>query len=128
MLELARVQEIRQLLAEKRLSQRKIATTLGVSRGTVLAIARGPHARETRPMTREEDLEERIGPVERCPTCGGRVIMPCLLCHVRRLQQRQKQRRRLAGASSGRPQPSGLRPAVSGDACSATQSTACPMP
>ena len=57
MLPLATVQEIRRLLDEGQLSQRKIAAQLGVSRGTVGAIAsgrRGMFGRE--PDTDHPDL------------------------------------------------------------------------
>ena len=69
MLPLAKVQEIKRLLDEGDLSQRRIAKQLEVSRGVVAAIAngrRGLHGRES--THRDEDLE--LGPPERCPKCG----------------------------------------------------------
>jgi len=109
MLKASIVHQIRQLLDEKRLSQRKIAGEMGVSRTTVQAIAQGRHARDRRESLDEDSaFQEPAGPLQRCPTCGGLVYMPCLLCHVRRLQQKQKARRRFAnhaGAAVQGPNP-----------------------
>ena len=77
--------EIRRLLAEGQLSQRKIALHVGVSRGTVHAMARGKrpeHLREIR-HRRRSPLITPTGPPRRCPQCGGLVQMPCLACQVR---------------------------------------------
>ncbi len=84
------VAEVRRLLEEKRLSQRKIARTTGVSRGTVNAIARGIRPDyetryETRPGPWQGDFVPPSGPLHRCPGCGGLVQMPCLVCYVRGL-------------------------------------------
>ncbi|MGD0897968.1 MAG: helix-turn-helix domain-containing protein [Thermoguttaceae bacterium] len=80
------VDEIRHLLDQGAMSQRKIARRLGVSRGTVNAIALG-----TRPdyLDRRDELGgffPPAGPPRRCPGCGGMVFMPCLLCHVRAMK------------------------------------------
>ena len=83
------VEEIKRLLAEKRLSQRKIAVRLGVSRGTVHAIARGK--RRDRPPREPERPRRPAGPPERCPGCGGQVYMPCLLCRARAVKERRAQ-------------------------------------
>lgn len=77
----ALVDEIKRLLAEKRLSQRKIAVRLGISRGTVHAIACGK--RPDCPPRELQEFDRPLGPPERCPGCGGRVYMPCLLCQIR---------------------------------------------
>ena len=78
------VQEIRRLLVEEQWSQRKVSRITGISRGTVGRIANGqrPDYLENR-RNREEEWPEISGPPERCPTCGGRVYMPCRLCSVR---------------------------------------------
>ena len=76
------VQEIRRLLEEKHLSQRKIASLTGVSRHTVRKIANGQHL-DYLEHRREEEWPEISGPLERCSSCGGRVYMPCRLCMVR---------------------------------------------
>lgn len=78
------VREIRELLEQGQLSQRKISQKVGVSRGTVNAIARGK--RVDRQPAGGRDGMDRIaqpGPPRRCPGCGGLVWMPCLLCHIR---------------------------------------------
>ena len=104
MLPLALVEEIRQLLEEGQLSQRKIAAKLGVSRGTVGAIAsgrRGIYGRE--PEAGELVLACLDQVPERCPGCGAMVYKPCLLCHTRRYQCHQE---RIAMLSrQGRPNP-----------------------
>lgn len=73
------LEEIRRLLAQRRLSQRDIARLMRVSRSTVAAIARGKRPRPEAPV-----VEKRpSGPPQRCPTCGGKVYMPCHLCRIR---------------------------------------------
>jgi transcriptional regulator with XRE-family HTH domain len=82
----ALVEEIRRMLLADRLSQRKIAQTLGISRGTVNAIARGRRRdNSTRRCQCEEDegFTPPTGMPARCPGCGGLTQMPCLLCYVR---------------------------------------------
>lgn len=82
MLSCSTVKEIRRLLAEGKLSQRKIAVMTGVSRGSVSAIALGRRADySTRDFNDEETLEPS-GPPERCPKCGAMVYMPCLMCSL----------------------------------------------
>jgi transcriptional regulator with XRE-family HTH domain len=89
--------EIKRLLDEGNLSQRRIARQLGVSRGTVHAIARGkrPDYR-TRKREREDEFVATGAPWGRCPTCGGMVQMPCLACRVRAIRE---ERRRSAGGT-----------------------------
>ena len=78
------VTEIRRLLVEDKLSQRKIAKLTGVSRGTVGAIASGRRP-DYEPRSKSDDEFERpSGPPQRCTTCGGMVYMPCRLCALRR--------------------------------------------
>ncbi len=88
------VEKIRELLREGRLSQRKIARHLGVSRGTVNAIALGRRPDyEARRKCLADDIIRPRGPFVRCPTCGAKTQMPCLACQIRRWAVR----RRLAG-------------------------------
>ena len=84
------VDEIHRLLGEGHLSQRGIALRIGVSRGTVNAIARGKRICDParRPRDEEGFTPPRGLPV-RCPGCGGRVQMPCLLCYMRLRRGRQ---------------------------------------
>jgi Winged helix-turn-helix DNA-binding len=88
------IDEIHRLLREGRLSQRKIAARLHVSRGTVSAIASGRRGL----FGREPDGDDATtfrphSPPERCPRCGYRVYMPCLVCHSRDFQERQTELR-----------------------------------
>ncbi len=91
------VDHIKQHLAAGQLSQRKIARALGVSRATVGLIATGqrPDYAERR-LQQEEDATwfGDLGPLMRCPECGGRVYMPCRLCRVRALNEAETQARR----------------------------------
>jgi hypothetical protein len=90
MLALGKVKEVERLLAMGTLSYRRIAATIGVSRATVSAIARG--ARPDYESRLRSRLEEQapLGPIERCPGCGGRVYMPCRLCRVRKLKAQEQ--------------------------------------
>jgi hypothetical protein len=86
MLAQAIVEQIRLLLREGTLSQRKIAKRLGVSRGTVNAIAQGKRTDYPGGPDALGDFVPAAGPPRRCPSCGGMVFMPCLLCHVRSMR------------------------------------------
>ena len=78
------VDQVRRLLAEGELSQRKIAATAGISRGTVGAIAAGRRPdHDASAACRRGQLLPRSGPPRRCPGCGGMVYMPCRLCRLR---------------------------------------------
>lgn len=103
MIEPSVVEEVRRLLAEGKLSQRKIAKHLGISRATVGAIASGKRP-DYQPRPREEDDPFQItGPPRRCPGCGGVVYLPCRLCYVREMKRKEKQQaRRRAIMSAGR--------------------------
>ena len=79
------VERIRCLLSEKSLSQREISRRLGVSRGTVGAIARGtrldgPRRRSIKPIV------EPGGRPKRCRSCGALVRLPCLRCQLHALR------------------------------------------
>jgi hypothetical protein len=80
-----RVQQVRQLLAEGKHSQRAIARIIGISRGTVGAIASGKRrdARPRRDTCKVDEFSQPTGPPERCPGCGAMVYMPCRLCRTR---------------------------------------------
>jgi transcriptional regulator with XRE-family HTH domain len=80
------IAEIDHLLKEGQLSQRQIAKRMGVSRGTVSAVARG--SRELHDEEPEIDSLEDAQPL-RCPVCGYRVYLPCLVCSVRIYRQQQ---------------------------------------
>ncbi len=92
------VNDIRNLLAEGNLSQRKIANQLGVSRGTVSAIACGKrHDYTVRCRQRPHDDFAPTGPVRRCPECGAMVLMPCLACRIRAMKREGGRGKRRGG-------------------------------
>lgn len=90
MLAATKIDEARRLLAEGSMSQRRIAKAIGISRATLSGIASGkrPDYEALRRARGQE--EEPLGPVERCPTCGGKVHMPCRLCRVRAVQEQER--------------------------------------
>jgi hypothetical protein len=91
MLPLVMAEDIRRLLEEGELSQRKIAAKLGVSRGTVGAIASGKRGiYGSEPDPEKPGLRSLDLPPERCSGCGGTVYMPCVLCRARRYADRQQ--------------------------------------
>jgi len=85
MLAPAIVERIRDLLEEGKLSQRKIATLLGISRGTVARIASGerPDYEAIRQQRRDEQRALPTGPLRRCDACGAMVYLPCRACATR---------------------------------------------
>ncbi len=86
-----KAREIRRLLDEGKLSQRKIALLMGVSRGTVSAIASGkrPDYEEIW-RKRNGGFVPPSGPHVRCRGCGGKARMPCLVCHVRKIAESRR--------------------------------------
>jgi hypothetical protein len=86
MISLALVEEIKRRLKGGRLSQRKIARQLGVSRGTVNAIARGKRPDYGAHKEPSDGFVAPSGPAVRCPGCGGKVQMPCLACRLRMIR------------------------------------------
>jgi len=89
MLSTERVAQIRSFLTDGRMSQRAIARTLRVSRGTVEAIAQNRRPNyAARAENRLAGRDPPAGPVERCPGCGGMVQMPCLACRLRAMRKR----------------------------------------
>ena len=94
MLAPAIVAEIKRLLADEGLSQRTVVRRTGVSRGTVHAIARGKRPdHDPRDDPDDDGFQYPTGPTKRCPTCGGMVLMPCLLCRVRAIIESQRRGR-----------------------------------
>jgi hypothetical protein len=77
---------IEKLLAEGKLSQRKIAKKVGVSRGVVASVASGrrPDYEQLQHKRRQGQEPLPLGPLARCRECGGMVYMPCRLCESRR--------------------------------------------
>ncbi|HYW78398.1 MAG TPA: hypothetical protein VE890_02440, partial [Thermoguttaceae bacterium] len=85
MLAPAIVEKICRLLDEGHLSQRKIATQMRVSRGTVGRIASGerPDYEAMRQRREDEQRDVPIGPLQRCDACGAMVYLPCRACTTR---------------------------------------------
>ena len=85
MLSVTIVLEIQRLLKSGRWSQRKIARMLGVSRGTVSAVARGRRKAETNRELKSIESSGFIPPKgvpRRCSRCGALTKMPCLSCQI----------------------------------------------
>jgi hypothetical protein len=80
------IEEVERLLLQGSLSHRQIATQLGVSRGTVNAVANGQRAvRNARRAAHRDHFEPPQGLPRRCPSCGRLVQMPCLACRLQNL-------------------------------------------
>jgi len=98
MIEPEKIQRVQRLLATGQYSQRTIAHLAGVGRATVSQIARGSLDDRIASMNYDE-LEphpvEPERPYVRCPTCGGRVWMPCVLCQLQARRERDRRRARL---------------------------------
>jgi transcriptional regulator with XRE-family HTH domain len=77
------VAEVRRLLGEGKHSQREIARLMGISRGSISAIASGRRPDYESLGQAEQEEWQPDGPPARCPGCGGMVYLPCLLCRVR---------------------------------------------
>jgi hypothetical protein len=88
MLSPALIRRIKQLLAERTHTYRQIARLLGVSCGTISAIASGKRWSDEALDLRGQGEPE--GPPLRCPRCGGLVMMPCVLCSTRKLSARTR--------------------------------------
>jgi hypothetical protein len=100
MLPLKVVREVRRLLDEGRHSQRQIAETVGVSRGTVQAIAAGKRGIYGAEPT--GDAEPSNVPPVRCPGCGARVYLPCVLCKARAYRAHRELAKSLQAANPKR--------------------------
>ncbi|MEX2309487.1 MAG: helix-turn-helix transcriptional regulator [Pirellulales bacterium] len=90
MLPKALIHEIDRLLKQGGLSHRKIAARVGVSRGVVSAIANG--RRGLFGKNPEDDRRTHVpnSPPMRCPCCGYRVYLPCLICEARQHKYQHK--------------------------------------
>jgi hypothetical protein len=85
-----RVEDIRRLLAEGKLSERAIAQQTGVSRGMVAAVARG-----SRPPQPADVSPEPLAVAHRCNECGANVYPPCIACAIRAMGEEASCRGRL---------------------------------
>ena len=85
MLDVSVIDEVARLIREGRLSQRRIAKKLGISRGIVGAVANGTRSLFGMHANKEnaESVEQTTSRLpERCPGCGGRVLLPCVYCRA----------------------------------------------
>ena len=82
--------EIRRLLEEGILSQRRIAVATGVSRATVGVIARGTRPNRVLIGLRPYEPSRPARPPERCPRCRLFVYLPCRVCAARAARGRQQ--------------------------------------
>ncbi len=81
------------LLAGGRHTERQIAATVGISRGSVAMLKKLGHERP-RPAKGSGMLEARPkGPVERCPGCRRLIEMPCLACEAEAYRSARPARR-----------------------------------
>ena len=76
------IQKILHLVDQDKMSQRKIAKQLGVSRGTVQAVVHGRRTEHNPSAMKVASWVVPSGPPKRCPHCGGLVQMPCLACQL----------------------------------------------
>lgn len=90
MLPTAIVNEIDALVRAGTLSNRKIAMRLGVSRGVVNAIASGKRQLHGGDSDAALLPLGATRPAVRCPYCGYRVYMPCLVCRTREHKRSQR--------------------------------------
>lgn len=86
-------QRIHQLL-NAGISIRQIARQLKVGRNQIAKMARGERPnyaelRRLRKLKRARQLAVRKGPPQRCPECGYKVFMPCVLCTARAKQKKR---------------------------------------
>ena len=79
----SKVKEIRRLLRQGGITQRKIAEIVGVHKGTVEAIAQG-----RRQYLKQRRGAKHVSPDVRCPGCGGMTQMPCMVCDRRALKEK----------------------------------------
>ena len=87
-------QRIHQLL-NAGISIRQIAGQLKVGRNQIAKMARGERPnyaelRRLKKLKRAQQFSVRKGPPKRCPECGNKVFMPCVLCAAIAEQKKRK--------------------------------------
>ncbi|MGD9648384.1 MAG: helix-turn-helix domain-containing protein [Pirellulales bacterium] len=75
-----------------RLDDPSKSTSAARSPASKLVDDRAPHGDVDRA---DFDFVESLPDYQRCPTCGGRVLMPCLLCELEFKQECRRRRARL---------------------------------
>jgi hypothetical protein len=91
MLPTSLVQEIDRMLKEGELSHRQIALRLNVSRGTISAIACGRRGLHGKDPVENRRFRTPTSAPKRCPCCGYRVYLPCLICRTRMVRESRRQ-------------------------------------
>jgi len=81
------IKQIQFYVRQGRMSQRKIATFWGVSRGTVQAVANGKRTDNVLSSVKTAIWVAPSGKPKRCCYCGSWVKMPCLACQLSMEQQ-----------------------------------------
>ena len=91
-----KIEEVRELLAEGKLSKRGIARVVGLSRGTVDKVAQGKYHPKREYKDSPGGVQTIVLCSEQgvCPKCHSRVYKPnvgwpCLACRAREFRERQ---------------------------------------
>lgn len=84
-LEQEKVNEVKELLAGGKWSQRMISRMTGVSRVVVHRIATGKRKERSERVKEEWDVDWNGKPYRRCSVCGAKVQLPCLACIIRQV-------------------------------------------
>jgi hypothetical protein len=80
---------VEELLRQDNLSKRKIALVAGVSRGTVLAVARGERTSADAPADAELPIASpSMDTTAWCPECGAMATQPCVACRARNAKEK----------------------------------------
>ena len=87
------IEEIQRRLALPRATRRSVAREMGISRGTVDAVANGKREPIELGPLEPDELEISVPP-ERCGGCGGKInVLPCVLCRARTIRARRRRAR-----------------------------------
>lgn len=99
------IERVRMLLREG-LTIREVSKLTGHARPTVGTINEslwlprypthgrpGPKPRDASPVSVRSVVDPATAYTERCPTCGGQVVMPCVLCAARKHHRTTAERR-----------------------------------
>jgi transcriptional regulator with XRE-family HTH domain len=92
MLTPAQIEYIQHLLSNNQeMTYRAIAVRAGVSRRTVSQVAKGRRQANHRQDAAWSDslVYEPAANIGRCPTCGSRVVLPCVACRAQRYRRFQ---------------------------------------
>jgi predicted RNA-binding Zn-ribbon protein involved in translation (DUF1610 family) len=112
MLTPAQIEYIQHLISSnEESSYRDIATRAGVSPRTVSLVAKGRRQADRRQDASRGDslMYEPAANIGRCPTCGSRVVLPCVACRAQRYRRFHTWGRTCSLATVARGQCHGLR-------------------